>query len=52
MTEEQAFCNQFEEECKSLRSEKIMLYGSGEKTEILLKNVRGFDFQGISSAGF
>ena len=47
MTEEQAFCNQFEEECKSLRSEKIMLYGSGEKTEILLKNVRGFDFQGI-----
>ena len=47
MTEEQVFCNQFEKECKSLRSEKIMLYGSGEKTEILLKNVREFDFQGI-----
>lgn len=47
MTEEQAFCNQFEKECKSLRSEKIMLYGAGEKTEFLLKNVRDFDFQGI-----
>lgn len=47
MTEEQAFCNQFEKECKSLRSEKIMLYGAGEKTDFLLKNVKDFDFQGI-----
>lgn len=47
MTEEQAFCNRFEKECKSLRSDKIMLYGAGEKTEFLLKNVKDFDFQGI-----
>lgn len=47
MTEEQIFCNQFKKECEALRSKKIMLYGAGEKTELLLKNVREFDFQGI-----
>ena len=47
MTEEQDFCKQFRKECEALRSEKIMLYGAGEKTKFLLKNVREFDFQGI-----
>ena len=46
MTEEQAFCNRFEKECKSLRSDKIIIYGAGEKTEFLLNNVKHFDFQG------
>lgn len=47
MTEEQTFCNRFRKECEVLRSEKIMLYGAGEKTKFLLKNVKEFDFQGI-----
>ena len=47
MTEEQTFCNRFRKECVALRSEKIMLYGAGEKTKFLLKNVKEFDFQGI-----
>lgn len=47
MTEEQEFCARFKKECQELRSRKIMLYGVGEKTQFLLKNVKNFDFQGI-----
>ena len=47
MSEEREFCSKFEKECTALRSKKVMLYGTGEKTKFLLENVRGFHFEGI-----
>lgn len=47
MTEEQIFCDKFKIECAELQNKKIVLYGAGEKTRILLENVKDFEFVGI-----